>query len=81
MTVIRTADKNDLAALERELKLALEEHVSASREESVARGAVTEATNRVNKAQKALTAYVDNLKKQAPWNTDWHSEKNRGQSV
>lgn len=76
-----TAEKVDLASLEKELKLALEQHVDASRQESVARSAVCDATNRVNRAQKALTTYVDSLKKTAPWNTDWHSEKNHGQSV
>lgn len=62
-TVARSPEKVDLASLEKELKLALEQHVDASRQESVARNAVCDATNRVNRAQKALV-FADALLKE-----------------
>lgn len=37
----------------------------------------TNTRNRLNKAQQAIDSYVASLRKQAPWNTDWHDQQNR----
>lgn len=39
---------------------------------------MTAATNKLNKAQKTFDEAVAELRKAAPWNTDWHSERKRG---
>lgn len=37
---------------------------------------MTAATNRLNDAQKTFDEAVAQIKKDAPWNTKWHSERN-----
>jgi chromosome segregation ATPase len=70
-----------LAELEKSYSEALVQHKEATRAESEARNILTDATNRLNKAQKDLTAYMRGLQEKAPWNTDWHAERNRGTPV
>lgn len=37
----------------------------------------TQARNEVNNLQKSIDAEMAKLKKEASWNTDWHSERTR----
>ena len=42
---------------------------------------MTAATNRLNDAQKTFDEAVAQIKKDAPWNTKWHSERNPPRAV
>jgi flagellar hook-basal body complex protein FliE len=65
----------------RELDEATKEHTDAERAESEARSVLTAAVNRLNKAQQAIDKAMAAMKAKAPWNTDWHSQRNPGQPV
>ena len=69
------ADPKGLAELVKELDAAMEQHQQAELVESAARRDMCEATNRLNAAQKALDEYVAELKRKAPWNTDWKAKR------
>ena len=71
----------DLKALQTELAAAMEQHESARLQESAARSAMCEATNRLNRAQKALDDAMEKLRAKAPWSTDWHSRLNPPREV
>lgn len=70
-----------LADLQVELAAAMTFHAECEVEESAARKNMTEATNRLNGAQKAFDAAVAEVRSKAPWNTEWHSKRNPGQPV
>lgn len=70
-----------LADLQVELDAAMTFHAECEVEESVARKNMTEATNRLNIAQKEFDARVEEMRSKAPWNTNWHSKRNPGQPV
>lgn len=38
---------------------------------------LTAATNALNEAQKTFDAAVEDVKADAPWNSDWHSQRQR----
>lgn len=42
---------------------------------------MTVAVNRLNDAQKTFDAAVSEVRKNAPWNTDWHRQNNPKQCV
>lgn len=44
---------------------------------SVIEKEMTAATNNLNNAQKTFDAAVSELKDNAPWNTNWHSERTK----
>lgn len=48
------------------------------REYEAARSRETDALNALNRAQKTFDEAVAALKKDAPWNSDWHSRNRRG---
>ena len=65
----------------KELDGAMKEHESASRQLDAARFTENEARNRLNKAQQAIDKALAATKAKAPWNTDWHSQRNPGETV
>jgi hypothetical protein len=71
----------DVAALFKELEAAMALHKEAERAESAARSVMCDATNRLNRAQKAVDDHVRSLKANAPWNTDWRSQRDKGVAV
>lgn len=71
----------DLKALLAEIEAAMQQHKEATQEESAARGKMCDATNRLNRAQKALDDAIEKVRAQAPWNTDWHWRRNPPQAV
>lgn len=62
-----------------ELDNAREAHDSARAEAKQASSREISARNRLNDAQKAFDAAVAEIKKDAPWDSNWHSQKNRGE--
>jgi hypothetical protein len=54
---------------------------AAHSEYESARRGETDARNRLNEAQKAFDAAVDEVKKNPPWNSEWHNSGNRGGCV
>jgi len=65
------AVEKKVAELFAELEAAIEQHKDAERAESQARSVLTDATNRLNRAQKAVDEHMKKLRSSAPWNTDW----------
>ncbi len=65
------AVEKKVAELFAELEAATEQHKDAERAESQARSVLTDATNRLNQAQKAVDEHMKKLRSSAPWNTDW----------
>lgn len=61
-----------------ELAKAHDAYTQAEKEESVARGVRTEALNRLNRAQKAVDESMEQLRKDAPRETDWKQHERRG---
>lgn len=60
-----------VADLFSELEAALAKHKDAEMAENQARSVLTDATNRLNQAQKAVDEHMKKLRSSAPWNTDW----------
>ncbi len=60
-----------VAELFSELEKATEQHKDAELAESQARSVLTDAVNRLNRAQKSVDEHMAKLRKAAPWNTDW----------
>lgn len=67
--------EQSLAQLEQELKNAQQVFDRAKEEERAANASMTAAMNTLNNVQKKLDAYIAQLKKSAPWNTEWHSSQ------
>lgn len=65
----------------KELDEATKAHADAKRVEDAARSDMSAAVNRLNKAQQAIDKAMAATKAKAPWNTDWHSQRNPGQPV
>lgn len=61
----------DFAKLIDELNDARGRYESAKIEESTARGNATTALNRLNAAQRAVDGAIEQVKKQAPRDSDW----------
>lgn len=68
-------DKPLLADLEKALVEATAEYVSAERRTAAARSEETAALNRMNHAQKALDARIDEMRKTAPQGSGWKSNQ------
>lgn len=66
-----------LAELLAELEAATKNLKERQAEERVASGNTTQARNEVNNLQKSIDAEMAKLKKEAEWNTDWHSQRDR----
>lgn len=64
-----------------ELKKAQDLYDDAHNAYEAARSRETNARNELNRAQKAFDAAVADVKKNAPWNSDWHQEKARQVAV
>lgn len=58
-----------------ELREAREAYDRTHRCYEVARSAETSALNTLNAAQKAFDAGVERVREGAPWNSDWHSQR------
>jgi exonuclease VII small subunit len=69
---------NDLSV---DLNAAMNAHAEAEEQSKAADRNLTAARNRLNAAQKALDAAVDELRSKAPWNTEWHSKRHPGHPV
>jgi hypothetical protein len=54
-------------------------HAAAVEVEHAASRKTTSALDRLNDAQKAFDAAVDAKRNAALWNTNWHSQRNRGE--
>jgi len=67
------AMKMDITACANALKAAMAEHDTAKAENDATERRLSEARNKVNQAQKAFDEAVAEMRKAAPWNTDWHS--------
>jgi hypothetical protein len=63
------------------LKKAQELYDDAHNAYEAARSRETNARNELNRAQKAFDAAVADVKKNAPWNSDWHQERARQVAV
>jgi hypothetical protein len=61
----------------RRLKDAAEAHDNATTAEEIARGKLTQATNELNAAQKELDKLINAVRADAPWGSDWHTERDR----
>tara|TARA_R110000868_G_scaffold227055_4_gene480031 strand:+ start:196 stop:429 length:234 start_codon:yes stop_codon:yes gene_type:complete len=70
-----TTEIIDAAA--KELKLALEAFDQTDTEKKRADREHTVSVNRLNKAQAAFDAAVVEIRKTAPWATDWYSRQGR----
>jgi predicted nucleic acid-binding Zn-ribbon protein len=64
-----------------ELDAAMGAHTAAEEHEKAASRDLVAARNRLNAAQKAVDAAVDEMRSKAPWNTDWYSKRHPGQPV
>lgn len=51
---------------------------AAHKEAEAARRGETNALNRLSEAQKAFDAAVIEVRKDAPWNSNWHQSLKRG---
>lgn len=69
--------KNALDQLE---KLRQEFEIAES-EERIASARTTRIRNDMNYAQKRIDEATKQLKEQAPWNTEWHSQRRRGKEA
>lgn len=78
---METQKKPTIEATHEELKKAQELYDYAYSAYEVARSRETNARNELNRAQKAFDAAVADVKKNAPWNSDWHQEKARQVAV
>ena len=67
--------KQDLLAALEELKSASTEHHRCQNIRDAADRELTSAVNRLNKAQRTVDELMAELRKNAPWNTDWHSQR------
>lgn len=67
--------ENPMIKLFEELRMAMDQHESATRQADIARGEQTDALNRLNKAQQAIDKAVDEARKNAPRDTDWKRER------
>ena len=68
-------DKPSLADLEKALNAATEHFRSTSARAAAVRREETDATNRMNDAQKAFDARIDEMRKAAPQGSDWKSDR------
>ncbi len=66
------------AELFEELRQANEAFKIAQVETSAARSRETDALNRVNNAQRAISALIAELRKNSPRDTDWRRSETRG---
>lgn len=64
-----------IADLMTELDTAMARFASVEGEEREVAGRMCAARNQLNAAQKAFDEAVAELRKAAPWNTDWHSRR------
>ena len=64
-----------LAELEDEYRKRVEIWEDAKEAASIASRTETDALNRMNAAQKRLTAYMDGLLKSAPYQSEWGRER------
>jgi hypothetical protein len=60
-----------LTELERELEEAVNDYQVQGELENIARSRATTALNRLNAAQMAFDARIDEMRKQAPQSSDW----------
>lgn len=70
-----------LTDLSTELNAAMAAHSEAEEHSKAADRELSTARNRLNAAQKALDAAMDEMRSKAPWNTEWHSKRHPGQPV
>jgi hypothetical protein len=64
------------------LQEALEQYEAAHERARAASLEENAAINKLNEAQKSFDAFHKALHEQkAPWNTEWHSQRNRGEPV
>lgn len=73
--------KMNIEACAKTLAEARKEYDLANEEKGRIDKEMTRVTNALNKAQKTFDEAVDQIKKDAPWNTDWHSKRNPPRAV
>lgn len=78
---MNTEKKLTIESAHEGLKKAQELYDDAHNAYEAARSRETDARNQLNRAQKAFDEAVANVKKNAPWNSDWHQEKARQVAV
>ena len=75
------AETKTIEAAAKELREALERYDVLHTESEAARSRETDALNTLNRAQKAFDESVEAMKKNAPWNSDWHQRNQRGEKA
>lgn len=70
-------DKPTIEAAHAKLREAQERYNNAHNAYEAARSRETDARNELNRAQRAFDNAVAAVKKNAPWNSDWHQAANR----
>jgi hypothetical protein len=78
---METQKKPTIEEAHERLKMAQKLYDDAHNAYEAARSRETNARNELNRAQKAFDAAVADVKKNAPWNSDWHQEKARQVAV
>lgn len=74
-------NKTSLIEATKRLTDAKADHSERKREEDHARSRCTAALNVLNAAQRAFDQAVADVRKDAPWDSDWHSSDRRNERV